>query len=91
MEDELLTRAAALSFYFIFALFPTAISLMAILGRLAQTSDLHTSLLRQFGQLVPPSALGLIEGTIRELSQSSSSWKLAARERAESACGSQEA
>jgi len=76
VEDELLTRAAALSFYFIFALFPTAISLMAILGRLAQTSDLHTSLLRQFGQLVPPSALGLIEGTIRELSQSSSSWKL---------------
>jgi membrane protein len=77
MEDELLTRAAALSFYFIFALFPMAISLMAILGILAQTHGLHTSLLDQFGQLVPPSALALFEDTIRELSQHSSGWKLA--------------
>jgi membrane protein len=77
MQDELLTRAAALSFYFIFALFPMALSLMAILGLMAQTQDLHTSLLGEFGQLVPSSALALIEDTIRELSQHSSRWKLA--------------
>jgi membrane protein len=77
MEDELLTRAAALSFYFIFALFPMALSLMAILGILAQARDLHTSLLYQFGQLVPPSALALFEDTIRELTRHSSGWKLA--------------
>jgi membrane protein len=77
MEDELLTRAAALSFYFIFGLFPITISLMAILGILAQAHGLHTSLLYQFGQLVPTSALTLFEDTIRELSQHSSGWKLA--------------
>jgi membrane protein len=77
MQDELLTRAAALSFYFIFALFPMALSLMAILGLMAQTQDLHTSLLGEFGELAPSSALGLIEDTIRELSQHSSRWKLA--------------
>jgi membrane protein len=77
MEDELLTRAAALSFYFIFALFPIVLSLMAILGLLAQTRDLRTGLLYQFGQLMPPSALALIEGTVKELSLHSSGWKLA--------------
>jgi membrane protein len=76
-EDELFTRAAALSFYFIFALFPMTLSLMAILGLVAQTHELPTALLHPFGQLAPQSALALVEDTVRrELGQHSSGWKL---------------
>lgn len=76
VEDELFTRAAALSFYFIFALFPMTLSLMAILGLFVQNYDLHTGLLRPFGELAPPSALALIEETLREIGKYSSGWKL---------------
>jgi len=77
VEDELFTRAAALSFYFIFALFPVTLSLMAILGLFAQTHELPTALLHPFGQLAPQSALALVEDTVRrELGQHSSGWKL---------------
>jgi len=76
VEDELFTRAAALSFYFIFALFPMALSLMAILGLFAHNYDLRMWLLRPFGQLAPPSALDLIEETLREIGRYSSGWKL---------------
>lgn len=75
-EDELLTRAAALSFYFIFALFPTILSLVALLGLFAQSHDLHAGLASQFGRLMPPSALALVERIIREISVHSSRWKL---------------
>jgi len=77
-EDELFTRAAALSFYFIFALFPMTLSLIAILGLFAKTHDIHTAVLRPFGELAPQSALALVEDTLRrELGQYSSGWKLA--------------
>ncbi len=75
-DDELFTRAAALSYYFIFALFPMLLSLLAFLGMFAQSSNLHRGLLGRFG-LMPPSALALVESTIREISVHSSGWKLA--------------
>jgi membrane protein len=76
ISDELLTRAAALSFYFLFALFPTILSLIALLGLFAQRQDLHARLAGHFGRLMPPSAFALVEGTIREISIHSSGWKL---------------
>lgn len=76
-EDELLTRAAALSFYFIFALFPMLLSLLALLGLFAQRLALRTAVIRQFGRLMPSSALSLVETTIGELTAYSSGLKLA--------------
>jgi membrane protein len=74
-QDELFTRAAALSYYFIFALFPMLLSLLAIVGMFAQATDLHGKLGQQLGQLMPPSALKLVEVTMREISIYSSRWK----------------
>lgn len=76
-EDELLTRAAALSFYFIFALFPMALSLLAVLGMFAQSRTLHVELANQLGRLMPPSARSLVEATLGELKVHSSGWKIA--------------
>jgi membrane protein len=75
-EDELLTRSAALSFYFIFALFPMALSLLAVVGLFAQSYELRAGILSQFGKLMPASALDLVDKTIQELSIHSSRWKL---------------
>lgn len=76
LENELLTRSAALSFYFIFALFPMILSLMALVGLVVQGQDLHAALVTQFGKLMPASALALVETTLREISAHSSKWKL---------------
>ena len=75
VEDELLTRAAALSYYFIFALFPMLVSVLAFLGLFAQSNALGARVLGRFG-LMPPAALALVEATIREISVHSSRWKL---------------
>jgi len=75
-EDELVTRSAALSFYFIFALFPMVLSLLAVLGLFAQSYPFRVGLLNQFGNLMPPSALDLVEKTIQEISIHSTRWKL---------------
>jgi membrane protein len=75
-EDELATRSAALSFYFLFSLLPIIFALMAILGMFAQNHDVRISLLNQFGQLAPGSALALVERTFTELSIYSNRWKL---------------
>jgi membrane protein len=77
VEGELFTRAAALSYYSIFALFPMLLALLAIVGMFAQATDLHGNLGRRIGQLMPPSALALVEKTIHEISVHSSGWKLA--------------
>lgn len=76
-EHEIMTRAAALSFYFIFALFPMILSLLAILGLFAQDRALHSDMVRQFSRLMPSSAFSLVETTMVELARYSSRWKLA--------------
>ena len=75
--DELATRSAALSFYFIFALLPIIFSFMALLGILARNHDVRIGLLRQFTQLMPASAVALVEQTFFELTTYSNGWKLA--------------
>ncbi len=76
-EDELFTRSAAFSYYFIFAFFPTLLCLVAVLGVMAQSEETRAGLVRQFSQLMPASAVALVESTIREISAHSSRWKLA--------------
>jgi membrane protein len=76
-EDELFTRSAALSFYFIFAFFPMLLSLVVILGFFARNQEVHIGLVSQFNQLMPASAVALVDKTVREISEHSSRWKLA--------------
>ncbi|HKF20579.1 MAG TPA: YihY/virulence factor BrkB family protein [Candidatus Angelobacter sp.] len=76
-EDELLTRSAALSFYFIFAFFPMLLSLVVLIGFFARNQEVHIGIVSQFSQLMPATAVALVEKTVREISEHSSRWKLA--------------
>jgi membrane protein len=73
-KGEIFTQAAALSFYFIFALFPMIVSLLAIVGLFAQNNSFRAGLLAQFGRVMPPSALVLVETTVREIAAESHGW-----------------
>lgn len=61
--DDLLTRAAALAYYFFFALFPALLFLTALLG-LLPVPGLMDRLLASFARLVPPEAASLVERTL---------------------------
>jgi len=76
--DEVLTRSAALSYYFFSALIPMVFFLMAILGMFAsQSAHLRASLLNYAGQVMPPAAFTLVEGALTEISNKSTGLKLA--------------
>src|SRR4051794_7560167 len=55
-EDEVLTRAAALAYYFVSALVPMIFFLTAILGLLAKGHDLQSGLLDYANRFMPPDA-----------------------------------
>jgi membrane protein len=55
-DDEVLTRSAALAYYFVSALFPMIFFLMAMLGLFAQSHDLQSSLLNYTPELLPEEA-----------------------------------
>jgi membrane protein len=76
-EDEVFTRAAALSYYFVSALFPMIFFLMAILGLLAQSHDLQSSLLNDTARFMPGDAFSLVQKTLHEIANSSTGLKLA--------------
>ena len=67
-EGDLFTRAAALSYYFLLALFPLLLFLLAMLGYLAEAgTELRKDLLRYLGRALPHSASQLIYTTIDEV------------------------
>jgi len=76
-EDEVLTRSAALAYYFVSALFPMIFFLMAILGLFAQSHDLQSGLLGYAARFMPPDAYNLLQKVLREITQSSTGFKLA--------------
>ena len=76
-EDEVLTRSAALAFYFVSALVPMVFFLMAILGLLAQGHDLQSGLLGYAGRFMPPDAYTLLQKTLKEITNNSTGLKLA--------------
>ena len=76
LQGDIFTQAAALSFYFIFALFPMIISLLAVLGLFAQSNTFRAGLVAQMGRIMPPSALALVQATVREISEQSDEWKV---------------
>ena len=76
-SDDVLNRAAILSFYFLLALFPLLLFLIALLGSFADTgTELRHNLLTYLRAIVPVSASDLINTTVDEISQKSSGGKL---------------
>jgi membrane protein len=76
-DDEVLTRSAALAYYFVSALFPMIFFLMAMLGLFAQSHDLQSSLLNYTGRFMPADAYRLVQKTLQEIANSSTGSKLA--------------
>jgi membrane protein len=75
--DNLLSRAAELGFYFIFALFPTLFSACSILGMAARSaSQIYDNLLLYMAVVVPPSALGTVLQTFNQTTAAASGGKL---------------
>jgi membrane protein len=66
VADELLDRAAALSYYFLFALFPMLLFLTALLG-LLPVPGLMDRLLRYGEEVLPPDAASVLARTLAEL------------------------
>lgn len=76
MEDNLLSRAAELGYYFLFALFPTLISASAIFGIVARSTTLYVRLLDYLALVIPPSAMGLVMDTFNQTTKASSGGKI---------------
>jgi len=76
-DDNLLSRAAELGYYFLFALFPTLISASAIFGLFARSaSDIYVKLLNYLALVVPRDALGLVMNTFTQTTQHSTGGKI---------------
>ncbi|MDQ4122422.1 MAG: YihY/virulence factor BrkB family protein [Acidobacteriota bacterium] len=74
---SLLTHAAALSFYFLLALFPLLLFLITILGFLTDSgNDMRASLLSYLSRIAPPAASTLVYATVDEIAQNADSGKL---------------
>jgi membrane protein len=78
-EDELSTRSAALSYYFILALFPMLLFVVSLIGIFAgANAELRESIFSALGRLAPGSASDLIQTVISQTVRSSSALKLGA-------------
>ncbi|MBV8672664.1 MAG: YihY/virulence factor BrkB family protein [Acidobacteriaceae bacterium] len=78
-EDELSTRSAALSYYFLLSLFPMLLFVVSLLGLLAGPgSQLRESITAALGRLAPGSASALVHNVVTQTSTNSSGVKLAA-------------
>ncbi len=78
-EDELVTRSAALSYYFILALFPMFLFLLSLMGLFAgPNSEMRQGILSALSQMVPGSASSLIQSVLTETTKASSGVKVGA-------------
>ncbi|HEY7353585.1 MAG TPA: YihY/virulence factor BrkB family protein [Terriglobales bacterium] len=78
-EDELSTRSASLSYYFLLALFPLILFLFSLLGVFADgNSQLQEAIINSLSRMAPGSATDLIRGVIHQTFRSSGGIKLAA-------------
>jgi membrane protein len=75
-EDEILGRAAQLSYYFLLALFPLLIFLITLFGYFNRVGNLQQELISYFGRIMPPSALDLVVATLNEITKARGSAKL---------------
>jgi membrane protein len=77
LDEDILSSAAQVGFYFMFALFPLLLFLVSIFGVVLEKSDdLRHELFVYLRQIMPGSALELVEKTLTEVVQGSSGGKL---------------
>ncbi|MDT5061142.1 MAG: rane protein [Acidobacteriota bacterium] len=76
-DDDVFGRAAQLSYYFLLALFPLLLVMMAFLGIFADRgTELRNNLISYLGQVMPSSAGDLVQKTVDELSSQSGAGKI---------------
>jgi membrane protein len=76
-EGDFTTRTAALSYYFLLAIFPLLLFITAGLGYFAESGiALRQNLLAYLSQIVPRSASALIDNTVEEIIQNASGGKI---------------
>jgi membrane protein len=77
LEDNLVSRAAELGYYFLFALFPTLVSVSSIMGLAAKSaSDIYLKLLHYFAFMVPASAYDIVIKTFNQTADASTGGKI---------------
>jgi membrane protein len=77
VEEDLLSSAAQVAFYFAFALFPLLLFLVSLFGILLESAnDLRNEMFFYLRQVMPGSASDLVQSTIEQVSQNSSGGKL---------------
>ena len=78
-QDELSTRSAALSYYFLLALFPMLLFLLSLIGVVAGPhSQMRESIVNGLGRMAPGSASQLVHRVVDQTLKASSGIKLAA-------------
>jgi membrane protein len=78
-EDELSTRSASLSYYFLVALFPLFLLLVSLIGVFAGPGfQLQENIVSAFGRLAPGSGSEVVRNVVHQTFKSSSGIKLAA-------------
>lgn len=77
-DDELSTRSAALSYYFLLALFPLFLFLLSLIGAIAgPNSQLQENIIGSMSRLAPGSAAELVRSVVLQTFKSSNGIKLA--------------
>jgi membrane protein len=77
MAEDVVSNAAQVAFYFIFALFPLLLFLLSLFGLiLGSAEDMRQELFAYLGQVMPASAVTIIEQTLNEVVTESSGGKL---------------
>ena len=77
VNDDLVSRAAELGFYFLFSLFPMLICASAVLGLAARSApSIYDHLLHNIAMMVPPSAYELVITTFNQTAQASTGGKI---------------
>lgn len=77
MAEDVVSNAAQVAFYFIFALFPLLLFLLSLFGLILESAeDFRQELFVYLREVMPATAIALIEQTLAEVVQSSSGGKL---------------
>lgn len=76
-EEDLMSAAAQVAFYFAFALFPLLLFLISLFGIVLESAaDLRAEMFFYLRQVMPGSAYELVQKTIEEVTQNSTGGKL---------------
>lgn len=77
MDEDITTNSAQVAFYFIFALFPLLLFLLSLTGMiLGSAEEIRQELFNYLQQVIPASAVNLIQETVREVAENGSGGKL---------------